>query len=110
VGQPIIAKKPTGEWVYSYLDYRLESATYQRIAGEIDVGERFLEEDTPKCSGDYEHDERRRYNISWFRFTSQWRLSMPLTSGAMSDTAAPGQIDSIVSQWTTGRLGSLVNR
>jgi len=29
-------------------------------------------------------------NIVWFRFSSQWRLSMPLTSGQPSDTSAGG--------------------
>ena len=110
LGQPFISQKPTGEWVYSYLNYRLDSAIYQQIKGCFDADGPFLESSYPKCSDDYSMETYAQYNIAWFRFTSQWRLSMPLTSGQMSDTAAPGQINSIVSQWTRGRLGQFFDR
>ena len=97
--QPFISQKSTGEWVYSYLDYRLETATYQRIHGEIAIGEPFVPEVRKPHS-----DEDEMKHITWFRFSSQWRLSMPLTSGQLSDTSAPAQIRTAVSQWTGGRF------
>jgi uncharacterized protein with NAD-binding domain and iron-sulfur cluster len=103
LGQPFISQKPTGEWVYSYLDYRLDTATYQRIHGEIEIGPPFVEHKgvirSEKLSAEYPAEK-----IVWYRFSSSWRLSMPLTSGQVSDTSAGGQIRSTVAQWTGSRL------
>jgi hypothetical protein len=104
--QPLISQKPTGEWVYSYLDYRLDTAIYQRVHGEIGIGEPFVEDggDVVFRSKDYEAAAYEAENIAWFRFSSSWRLSVPLTSGQVSDTSAGGQIRSTVAQWTGSRL------
>ena len=117
LGQPFISQKPTGEWVYSYLDYRLESATYQRVHGVIDIGEPFVDKSNPVVykdgllhSGTLEVAPFEAEHIVWFRFSSQWRLSMPLTSGQTSDTSAGGQIRSTVSEWTGSRLGRFLQR
>jgi hypothetical protein len=110
LAQPFISQKPSGEWVYSYLDYRLDSATYQRIHGVIELGEPFAEVPDEKkvdvvfSSRDYEAEADKARNVAWFRFSSTWRLSMPLTSGQVSDTSAGGQIRSTVSQWAGSRL------
>ncbi len=102
--QPFISQKPAGEWVYSYLDYRLDSATYQRVRGEIEIGPPFVEHKGVIHSEKYEAADYAAEKIVWFRFSSSWRLSMPLTSGQVSDTSAGGQIRSTVAQWTGGRL------
>jgi hypothetical protein len=102
LGQPFISRKSTGEWVYSYLDYRLETATYQHIHGEIAIGEPFLPKVETRSA--MLAATQRTKHIAWFRFSSDWRLSMPLTSGQLSDTSAPAQIRSTVSQWTGGRF------
>ncbi len=104
LGQPLISQKPTGEWVYSYLDYRLDSATYQQIDGEIHIGPPFVADEVVICPGDYKTADYNKLNIAWYRLSTSWRLSMPLTSGQMSDTSAGGQIRSTVAQWTGSRL------
>ena len=104
LGQPLISQKPTGEWVYSYLDYRLDSATYQRIHGEIEIGPPFVADQGVISSENYKTAAYDPLKIAWYRFSSCWRLSMPLTSGQASDTSAGGQIRSTASQWTGSRL------
>ena len=104
LGQPLISQKPTGEWVYSYLDYRLDSATYQQIHGEIEIGPPFVADQGVICSENYKTAAYDPLKIAWYRFSSSWRLSMPLTSGQVSDTSAGGQIRSTVAQWTGSRL------
>ncbi len=103
LGQPLISQRPSGEWVYSYLDYRLDAASYQRVHGEIEIGEPFVE-DVDGAPVVYCNRGDKSETIAWFRFSSSWRLSIPLTSGQMSDTSAGGQIRSTVAQWTGSRL------
>jgi uncharacterized protein with NAD-binding domain and iron-sulfur cluster len=105
LGQPFISRKSTGEWVYSYLDYQLESATYQRIHGEIAIGKPFLPVAETFSTEQFALTHMMK-KIAWFHFSSRWRLSMPLTAGQVSDTSAPAQIRSTVSQWTGGRFRS----
>ena len=104
LGQPFISQKPTGEWVYSYMDYRLDSATFQPVHGEIEINPPFFEDKGALSSKTFEGANYAAENIVWFRFSSSWRLSMPITSGQTSDTSAGGQIRSVVSQWTGGQL------
>ena len=54
LGQPFISQKPTGEWVYSYLDYRLDGASYQQVHGEIEIGPPFVADEGVISSKDYE--------------------------------------------------------
>lgn len=92
---PFISQMPTGEWVYSYLDYRLDTATFQIVNGEIAIGPPFA----PAVDG-----KRSPADVEWFRFSASWRLSVPLTSGQLSDTSVSGQLRRALSQWTQDRL------
>ena len=105
---PFISQKSTGEWVYSYLDYRLETATFQRIFGYVAIGPPFVPEAVKKSSKDEE--ESKTEEIAWFRFSSDWRLSMPLTSGQLTDASTPVQIRNTISQWTGGGFRQLFRR
>jgi hypothetical protein len=108
LGQPFISQKPTGAWVYSYLDYRLDGASYQQVHGEIEIGPPFVEHKGVLCSKEYEAAALAAEKIVWYRFSSSFRLSMPLTSGQGSDTSAGGQIRSTVAQWTGSRLRQFI--
>jgi hypothetical protein len=91
---PFISQMPTGEWVYSYLDYRLDTATFQIVNGEIAIGPPFA----PAVKG-----TRSPGETEWFRFSADWRLSVPLTSGQLADTSVSGQLRRTLSQWTQDR-------
>ena len=92
---PFISQMPTGEWVYSFLDYRLDTATFQIVDGEIAIGPPFA----PAVDG-----KRSAADVEWFRFSANWRLSVPLSSGQLSDTSVSGQLRRTLSQWTQDRL------
>jgi uncharacterized protein with NAD-binding domain and iron-sulfur cluster len=89
---PLISQMPTGEWIYSYLDYRLDSATCQLIAGQIKIGDPFAPPNV------YVPEK-----IDWFQFSTTWRLSIPLTSGQVSDSSAPTQLRNAATQWSRFR-------
>lgn len=97
---PLISRMSTGEWVYSYLDYRLDTASYQMVSGQVAIDEPFAPSGVYKPTAD----------IPWFRISTNWRLSIPLSSGQLSDAGAPRQLRRVASQWTRGRLGQLIRR
>ena len=80
LGLPFISRKPTGEWVYSYLDYRLETATYERIHGYIDIGKPFVpskqSSSTDLSSKDYSSkdydDNSEAEKVTSFDSPAQW--------------------------------------
>jgi uncharacterized protein with NAD-binding domain and iron-sulfur cluster len=95
---PLISKLPTGAWVYSYLDYRLDSATFQLVDGEIAIGPPFVEHVGILHSYSWKY-------VPWFRFAANWRISVPLSSGQVSDAEAPEQLRSLASQLRRARFG-----
>jgi uncharacterized protein with NAD-binding domain and iron-sulfur cluster len=95
---PLISKLATGAWVYSYLDYRLDTATFQMVDGEIAIGPPFVEDAQLLDASD-------STDVPWFRFSAQWRISVPLSSGQVSDTEAPKQLRSLASQLRRARFG-----
>ena len=105
IERPFISQMSTGEWVYSFLDYRLDSATCQRVSGEVAIGEPFA-----PAGGNEPYPVHPSGNIPWFRFSTNWRLSIPLTSGQLSDTSAPSDLRNIASQLRGGRFGQLFRR
>ena len=87
---PLISQLSTGAWVYSYLDYQLETATFQLVDGLIEF-------DTPAVqpfSRQVKSDQAPAGcpAVPWFRMSTNWRLSVPLTSGQISDTTAQDQL------------------
>src|ERR1700722_9003863 len=105
IERPFISQMSTGEWVYSFLDYRLDSATCQRVSGEVAVGEPFA-----PAGGNETYPVHPSGSIPWFRFSTNWRLSIPLTSGQLSDTSAPSDLRNIASQLRGGRFGQIFRR
>lgn len=93
---PFVSQMPTGEWIYSYLDYRLDAASYQLVAGEVKIQDPFLPSRTYVSAGG-----------EWFQFSANWRISVPLSSGQVSDTSAPARLQSLAAQWTDGRFRQL---
>ena len=96
----------TGEWVYSFLDYRLEFGDLsERVSGEVAIGEPFA-----PAGGNETYPVHPSGSIPWFRFSTNWRLSIPLTSGRLLDTSAPSDLRNIASQLRGGRFGQLFRR
>ena len=88
---PLISQLQTGAWVYSYLDYQLDSATFQALDGEISIRKPFLaspdgrdvlsSQPTPDLAP-----------APWFLMSTHWRISVPLRSGQISDVKAQQQM------------------
>ena len=100
LGQPLISQKPTGEWVYSYLDYRLDSATYQQIDGKIDIGPPFVADQGVISPGDYKTVDYDPLDIAWYRFSTSWRLACRSPPGK---SRTRPQADRSGPRWRSGR-------
>jgi uncharacterized protein with NAD-binding domain and iron-sulfur cluster len=97
--QPLISQLPTGAWVYSYLDYHLDTATFQRLDGEIRM-------DAPNAPID-DITPADPLSFPWFRMSTQWRISVPLSSGQLSDTSTQDQLRNVAAQLRRARNGTL---
>jgi hypothetical protein len=88
VDHPFIAQTSTGRWVYSYLDYRLDTAEFREIDGYIQIGEPFLPDRASDPASTRAHRSKAKQGeymrlddyYPWLRFTTRWTLSIPLPS------------------------------
>jgi uncharacterized protein with NAD-binding domain and iron-sulfur cluster len=103
---PLISQLQTGAWVYSYLDYQLDSATFQALDGEISIRKPFLaspdgrdvlsSQPTPDLPP-----------APWFLMSTHWRISVPLSSGQISDVKAQQQVRGLTEGLRRGRRAVL---
>jgi uncharacterized protein with NAD-binding domain and iron-sulfur cluster len=81
--RPLIARTANGVYVYSYLDFRFDTATFQGVRGEVDLGASFDPSKTSTVSSILEAD------YGAFRFQTNWNLSVPLSAGAEAGSVVP---------------------
>jgi uncharacterized protein with NAD-binding domain and iron-sulfur cluster len=81
--RPFIARTTSGVFVYSYLDFRFDTATFQGVSGEVDLGASFDPSKTSTVSSILEKD------YGAFRFQTNWNLSVPLSAGAEAGSVVP---------------------
>ena len=46
-------------------------------------------------------------SFPWFRMSTQWRISVPLSSGQLSDTSTQDQLRNVAAQLRRARNGTL---
>jgi hypothetical protein len=83
--RPFIARTANGVFVYSYLDFRFDSATFQAVSGEVDLSGSF-DPSAPKTS---KVSSIVEVDYGAFRFQTDWNLSMPLSAGAEEGSVVP---------------------
>jgi hypothetical protein len=81
--RPLIARTANGVYVYSYLDFLFDTATFQGIRGEVDLGASFDPCRTSTVSSILDAD------YGAFRFQTNWNLSLPLSAGAEAGSVVP---------------------
>jgi hypothetical protein len=84
VERPFIALSTKGMWIYSQLDFCLDTAEFQPVTGAL------------RSSGSifpasYSPGDRPQHN-PWFRFSTHWRLSLPFVNGRPQHKILPKDI------------------
>ncbi|GGC54489.1 NAD(P)-binding protein [Chelatococcus reniformis] len=84
---PLISLTTSGAFVYSHLDFRFDSATFQGAYGQVGLGAPFDPEPCPTGTLDIPSivDE----DFGAFRFQTNWHLSVPLSAGIEPASVVP---------------------
>jgi hypothetical protein len=83
---PFISLTTNGAFVYSHLDIRFDTATFQGVSGEVKLGSPFDPSSSPATFPVYsivDHD------FGAFRLQTNWTLSLPLSTGAEPTNVVP---------------------
>ena len=76
-----------------------------------DEGDRVRSPRVPPFSRRIEPGEEKCFPyIPWFRMSTNWRLSVPLTAGQISDTTAQNQLRNVAAHLRRARTDALLNR
>jgi hypothetical protein len=89
--RPLIARTANEVFVYSYLDFRFDTATFQGVSGEVDLGASFDPTRTTTVSSIVDHD------YGAFRFQTSWNLSMPFSAGTEAGSVVPPDLHAFAS-------------
>jgi hypothetical protein len=77
--RPLIARTANEVFVYSFLDFCFDTATFQGVSGEVDLGPFGTSRVSSIVDVDY----------GAFRFQTSWNLSVPLSAGAEAGSVVP---------------------
>jgi uncharacterized protein with NAD-binding domain and iron-sulfur cluster len=95
VEHPLISQS-ADTWIYSYLDFCLETADFQRAGGAIVIGDPLV---PTKLKGNARREHYKSDGVPWFRFSTKWTLSVPLTGVQGSPKILPDDLQRFVSSW-----------
>jgi uncharacterized protein with NAD-binding domain and iron-sulfur cluster len=87
VERPFISLTTNGVFVYSYLDFCFDTATFQGVSGEVDLGAAF--DPRPPSPETVEVMSILDEDYGGFRFQTNWTLSVPLSEGAQEGSVVP---------------------
>jgi hypothetical protein len=90
---PFVALTTNGAFVYSYLDFCFDAATFQGVCGEVGLGSPF--DPSPEPSGTFVVESILDKEYGAFRFQTSWKLSVPLSSGADSSNVIPRDLQAL---------------
>jgi len=99
---PLIGQTPIGSWVFSYLDFGLDAATFQGISGDVEIGEPVMDPG-PESDGTYRYyhfPSIRARPYGAFRFSTKWTLSVPLRYDDTLGTAVPKDLKDFAATWS----------
>jgi uncharacterized protein with NAD-binding domain and iron-sulfur cluster len=77
---PLIANAVSGSWIYSYLDFCLDTATFQPVTGKALATGGLV----PSWASEQDFQSIADKEFGAFRLTSKWHLSLPLSSGDLT--------------------------
>jgi len=106
---PLISRRQSGEWVYSYLHYDLPSAVFQYVVGRV-VGRDKIIEASPIESGAAPRGRGAPTAFRWYWFSANWRISVPLTSGQLSEESASQQLHEVASLLNRSQITNFIRR
>jgi uncharacterized protein with NAD-binding domain and iron-sulfur cluster len=84
--RPFIAQTTNGVFVYSYLDFHFDTATFQGVDGEVDLG---AFDPSPPAAPPLKVYSIADTDYGAFRFQTTWNLSVPLSAGAEQGNVVP---------------------
>lgn len=74
VEHPFVSQR-SGDWIFSYLDFCLDTAEFQRVTGSLRVAPAFVRD-----PGDKAVTFGPAQSTPWFRFSTHWTLSIPFAA------------------------------
>jgi uncharacterized protein with NAD-binding domain and iron-sulfur cluster len=102
--RPLIGRTQTGSWAFSYLDFRLDAATFQAINGHVAIGEPLMAPGSgPEGTYRFHSILDRPYGA--FRFSTNWTLSVPLWHDDTLGAAVPKDLKDFTATWSNAVLG-----
>jgi uncharacterized protein with NAD-binding domain and iron-sulfur cluster len=96
---PLISQTPTRSWIYSYLDFHFDAATFQATSGKVAIE-----------GQEIQFDSILDQPFGAFRFMTNWNLSFPLSSGTSPENLGSDAVRRLASIWTQATLGRLNSR
>lgn len=88
--RPFISQTTNGAFVYSYLDFCFDTATFQGVSGEVALGTPF--DPSPSPSESFTVSSIVDEDYGAFRFQTNWNLSVPLSAGAEQGSIIPSDL------------------
>lgn len=85
VEHPLISINSTGTWIYSRLDYCLDTAEFQPIDGSVVITDPFI----PNGGTPLKYAPSA---IPWFRFSTHWTLTLPLVADRSKRSVVPSDV------------------
>ena len=89
--RPFISQTTNGAFVYSYLDFCFDTATFQGISGQAALGAPFDPRPSPPAFFPVFSIANEDYGA--FRFQTNWKLSVPLSAGAEPANVVPPDLE-----------------
>ena len=99
--RPFIAQTTNGAFVYSHINFRFDTATFEGITGEVALGDRFDPRRPPLMSFPVGSITDEKYGA--FRLQTNWNVRAPLTAGAAPANVLPSDLQALVGVWCAGR-------
>jgi hypothetical protein len=107
--QPLISRRQDGEWIYSFLHYDIPQAVFQLANATIAAPDVILPNAMlarlPELRG-----LGMRVSFPWYWFSANWRISIPFTSGQLSEKGASAQLSELHSFLDRTQISSLIRR
>ncbi len=100
---PQISQSQTGQWIYSFLNLRLDAATFQGVEGKVIIGPPFVPEPPGPFPGLPRGNAPWRGNVA-FRFATEWELSLPIVSSVSDESPVPRSVNTFADAWVKSRL------
>jgi hypothetical protein len=85
VEHPLISINSTGTWIYSRLDYCLDTAEFQPLDGSVVITDPFI----PNGGKPLKYNPSA---IPWFRFSTHWTLTIPLVADRSTRSVVPPDV------------------